>query len=130
MKEEAAFDGPLLDYAVRGIQVELVGKQAVDSTPAYKLKVTMPSGNVTYYYLDAANYLPIRTEMLRTIQGQQVTVVTTMKDYRPEGGVMIPHSFDITTQGQGSQSFVIDKVEINPPLTAADFRMPPKPGGE
>jgi len=69
MKEEAAFDGPLLDYAVRGIGVELLGKEQVDSTSAYKLKVTMPSGNVTYYYLDAANYLPIRTEMLRTIQG-------------------------------------------------------------
>jgi outer membrane lipoprotein-sorting protein len=129
MKEEAVFDGPLVDYAVRGIQIELVGKEQVDSTSAYKLKVTMPSGSVLYYYLDADSYLPIRTEATRTIQGQSLTIVSTMSDYRPEGGLMIPHSIHVT-QGPGTQSLVITKVEINPPLTPADFRMPPKPGGE
>jgi hypothetical protein len=129
MKEESAFDGPLVDYAVRGIQVELAGKEQVDSASAYKLKVTMPGGDVTYYYIDADRYLPIRTETTRTIQGQQLTIVSTMKDYRPEGGLMMPHSIDVI-QGPGTQSFVIDKVEINPPLTVADFKMPPKPGGD
>jgi hypothetical protein len=129
MKEESAFDGPLVDYAVRGIQIELVDKEQVDSTSAYKLKVTMPSGNVTYYYMDADSYLPIRTEATRTIQGQSLTIVSTMKDYRPEGGLMMPHAIDVS-QGPGMQSFVIGTVEINPPLTPADFRMPPKPGGE
>lgn len=129
MKEESAFDGPLVDYAVRGIQVELVGKEQVDSTSAYKLKVTMPSGSVTYYYLDVDSYLPIRTEATRTIQGQSLKIVSTMSDYRPEGGLMMPHAIDVT-QGPGTQSFVISSVEINPPLTPADFKMPAKPGGE
>jgi outer membrane lipoprotein-sorting protein len=128
MKEGAAFDGPLVDYAVRGIRVEMVGKEQVDSASAYKLRVTMPSGNVTYYYLDANSYLPIRTETTRTMQGQALTIVSDMKDYRPEGGLMIPHTVEVT-QGPGQQSFVIDKVEINPPLTVADFQMPAKPGG-
>ncbi len=130
MREQSTFDGPLVDYAARGIQVELVGKEQVDSTSAYKLKVTMPSGGVTYYYLDADRYLPIRSETTATSNGQTLTIVSTMKDYRPEGGVMMPHAVDVT-QGPGSaQSFVIDKVEINPPLTEADFTMPAKPGGE
>ena len=54
--------------------------------------------------------------------------MSKMKDYRPEGGVMMPHAIDVS--GQGTQSYVIDKVEINPPLTQADFEMPAKPGGE
>ena len=126
MREESAFDGPLVDYAVRGIRVELVGKEEVDSSSTYKLKVTMPQGDVTYYYLDSTTYLPIRTETPQTVQGKSVTVVSTMKDYRPEGGVMMPHHIEV---GPGA-AFVIDSVEINPPLTPADFRMPPKPGGE
>jgi hypothetical protein len=129
MKEQSDFDGPLVDYAVRGIRVELVDTEQVDSAKAFKLKVTMPSGEVTYYYLDAASYLPIRTETTRTVQGQEVEIVSKMKDYRPEGGVMMPHAIDVT-QGPSSQSYVIDKVEINPSLTPADFRMPPKPDGE
>jgi outer membrane lipoprotein-sorting protein len=134
MQEQSTFDGPLVDYAVRGIQIELLGKEQVDSVSAYKLKVTLPSGNVTYYYMDAERYLPLRTETTLSVQDKPLTVVSDLSDYRPEGGFMIPHKVNVV-QGAGTASpatqfYLIQKVEINPPLTAADFRMPPKPGGD
>jgi len=130
MEEEADFDGPLVDYQSRGIQVELVGQEQVEGTNTFKLKVTMKSGDVTYYYLDAEHYLPIRTEAKRTIQGRELSIVTTLGDYKPEGGLLLPHSVQVSGQGPGGQSFVIEKVEINPALKDEDFKMPPKPGGD
>ena len=130
MEEEADFDGPLVDYQPRGIQVELVGQEQVEGTNTFKLKVTMKSGDVTFYYLDAEYYLPLRTEAKRTIQGRELSLVTTLGDYKPEGGLLLPHSIQVSGQGPGGQSFVIEKVEINPSLKDEDFKMPPKPGGD
>ena len=130
MEEEADFDGPLVDYQARGIQVELVGQEAVEGTNTFKLKVTMKSGNVTFYYLDAEYYLPLRTETKRTIQGQEMNIVTVLGDYKPEGGLMVPHSIQVSGQGPGTQGYIIEKVEINPVINDEDFKMPPKPGGD
>jgi outer membrane lipoprotein-sorting protein len=130
MEEEADFDGPLVDYKARGIQVELMGQEPVEGTNTFKLKVTLTTGNVTYYYLDAEYYLPLRTESKRTMQGQEMNIVTTLGDYKLEGGLMVPHSIQVSGQGPGVQGFVIEKVEINPVVNDADFKMPPKPGGD
>lgn len=130
MAEEADFDGPLVDYQSRGIQVELVGQEQMEGTNTFKLKVTMKSGDVTYYYLDAEYYLPLRTEAKRTIQGQELNIVTVLGDYKPEGGLMVPHAIQVSGQGPGVQAFIIEQVEINPALKDEDFKMPPKPGGD
>ncbi len=130
MEEEADFDGPLVDYQPRGIQVELVGQEQVEGTNTYKLKVTMKSGEVSFYFIDADYYLPIRVESKRTMQGREFNIVSTLGDYKPEGGLLLPHSIQVSGQGPGTQGFVIEKVEINPALKDEDFKMPPKPGGD
>src|SRR5262249_33969964 len=38
--ETADLDGPLIDYKAKGSTVEFAGKEEVESTPVYKLKVT------------------------------------------------------------------------------------------
>lgn len=130
MEEEADFDGPLVDYQSRGIQVELVGQEQVEGTNTHKIKVTMKSGDVTYYFMDAEYFLPIRTEAKRNLQGREFNIVTTLGDYKPESGLMVPHSIQVSGQGPGTQGFVIEKVELNPTLKDEDFKMPPKPGGD
>src|SRR5262249_21767006 len=41
-------DGPLVDYKSKGNTVELVGKEELEATPVYKLKVTLKDGDVQY----------------------------------------------------------------------------------
>jgi outer membrane lipoprotein-sorting protein len=130
MDEEADFDGPLVGYKDRGIQVELVGQEAVEGANAYKLKVTLKSGDVTYYFIDAEAWLPIRTQSKRTMQGRDFDIVTSLGDYKAEGGLLMPHSIQVSGQGPGTQGFVIEKVELNPTLNDEDFKMPSKPGGD
>lgn len=124
MEEGADFDGPLVDYAEKGHQVELLGKDTVEGTETYKLKVTLKSGEVSYFYLDSEYYLPIKTEGKRTFEGNEVEIVTILGDYKEVGGLMIPHSMQVTGQGPGVQTFVFDQIELNVEIDDAQFKMP------
>ena len=126
-KEEADFDGPMMDYKTKGNKVEYVGKEDVQGTPAYKLKVTTKDGNESNVYLDAESYLEIKSESKRKIQGQEIESETTLGDYKDVGGgLLFPMSIESHAKGkEGSQSITIEKVELNPTtVDAALFHMP------
>ena len=130
IKESADFDdwaafGPMVDYKKKGNQVELVGKEDVEGSPAYKLKVTLKSGDVKYVYLDADSYLPIKQESKRTIRGAEREFEGNIGDYKEEGGLMVAHSVEFGPKGsQQRAKITIDKVEINPDLPDSLFTMP------
>ncbi len=129
MEEQADIGGPLVDYRAKGHQVELVGRESVEGKPAYKLKVTFKSGEVTFYYLDVESHLPLRAQSTRTFQGQELNMVTSFGDYRAVGGLMMAHTITVTGPGPGSQQLVIEAVELNPEVPDEYFRMPVKQGG-
>ena len=125
-KEEADFDGPIIDYKAKGNKVEYVGKEDVQGTPAYKLHVTTKDGLESNVYLDAESYLEIKTDQKRKIQGQEMETETSLGDYKEFGGVLFPTSIESRAKGrEGAQNITIEKVEVNP--TAVDtalFKMP------
>src|SRR5437868_10833749 len=50
--EDSDLDGPLINYKEKGVRVEYVGMDEVEGSDTYKLKVTLPSGDVRLYYMD------------------------------------------------------------------------------
>lgn len=126
IREDADFDGPLIDYAAKGHTVEMLGKEDVQGTETYKLKLTLKDGQVTYYYLDSEYYLPIKTEARRTVQGMDINAETLMSDYKSVDGMMLPFSLQITGQGPQAQSLSIENVEFNVDIDDKVFVMPEK----
>ncbi len=125
MRDEADFDGPLVDYKAKGNKVEYLGKEDVQGSPAYKLKVTTKQGNETTMYIDAETYLVIKTESKRKIQGQEVEGETTIGDYKEVDGMMFPYSLEMKAKGApAGQSITLEKYELNPKIDAAQFKMP------
>jgi outer membrane lipoprotein-sorting protein len=127
LRQQADMDGELVDYKAKGHTIELVGKEAVQGTDAWKLKVTLKDGDVQYQYFDAEHFLPIKMETTRTINGAQTKTETLIGDYKDEGGVMMPHSLEVSIPMQGAtvtQKIVVTKVEVNMPLDDALFKMP------
>ena len=51
VEEMADMDGPMVDYKSKGNQVELLGKEKVEGTDAYKLKVSLKNGDVQTVYI-------------------------------------------------------------------------------
>src|ERR1700746_2932550 len=65
MEETADLDGPLVDYKAKGNTVELLGKEKIEGTDAYKLKITLKNGDVQTEYIDADSFLEIKEETKR-----------------------------------------------------------------
>ncbi len=127
MVDEADIDGPLVGYEEEGQKVELLGQEEVEGTPAYKLKVTRPSGDVSFYYLDSEYYVPIRVEGTRTIQGKEVQFETTLSDYKEVGGLLMPHSISSKAkEAPSGQSLTLEEIEVNLNLEDGQFKMPEK----
>jgi outer membrane lipoprotein-sorting protein len=125
MADQADIDGPLVDYKAKGHQVELLGKEKVEGSDAYKLKVTKKDGGIEYYFLDAESYLPVRVEGKRTIRGTDIEGEGTIGDYKEVGGFLWPHSIQNGVKGRAEkQTITIEKIEINPAIDDARFKMP------
>jgi outer membrane lipoprotein-sorting protein len=123
--EDADLDGPLVDYKAKGNTVELLGKEKVEGTDAYKLKVTLKGGAVRTIFIDAATFLEIRNEGRRNVQGMEMDTESTIGDYKEVGGVMLPHSLDQGAKGMPMrQKMTLTKIELNVPIDDSRFTMP------
>lgn len=131
VREQADMDGPLVDYAAKGHQIELLGLEEIEGTQAFKLKLTKKSGDVEFYYLDAEYFIPIKVEGSTEMQGRVVEFERTLSDYKEVDGLMIPHSIEERPKGAAAgQVFTIEAVEVNVPVEASVFRMPEKGEGQ
>ncbi len=126
LEENADIDGPLVDYKSKGNAVELLGKDKLEGTDAYKLKVTLKNGDVITMYLDADSFLEIKEEMKRTMRGTEREVESVMGDYKEVNGLMFPFAIENGVKGsQEKEKLTLSKIELNVPIDDAIFKMPP-----
>jgi outer membrane lipoprotein-sorting protein len=130
-REQSDFDGPLMDYKSKGTTVELVKgdgpdgtEKLADGTKVYKLKITRKGGRIQYIYLDSASGIEVKTTNQIEQGGQTYNIETELADYRPEGGLMVPHSVRNVMNGQPLMQMTVDKVEFNVPIEDSFFKMP------
>lgn len=123
MKEQADLDGPLIGWEEDGHTVELVGKEDVEGTETFKLKVTLDTGEVSDVFLDAEYFLPIKVESTRMVQGAETMITTSLGDYKEVAGLIVPFSIEVST-AMGPQSISFDTIEVNVDMDDELFSMP------
>jgi outer membrane lipoprotein-sorting protein len=125
MQDQADIDGPLVDYKAKGNQVEFLGKDKIEGTDAYKLKVTRKNGDIDTLYIDTDSGLEIKEDGKRMVRGSEQEFETSIGDYREVSGLMFPFAIESNVKGSAEkQKITIDKVEINVPADASTFKMP------
>ena len=123
--EDADFDEPLVHYQQKGNKVEFVGMEQVEGTDTYKLKVTLASGDVRYYYMDTDYYVPIKIEMKRMIRGAEQEFETSLGDYKEVAGWYLPYSVETRRKGsEDVQKITFEKIEANVPIDDGRFAKP------
>ncbi len=123
--EDSDFEGPLVNYQSKGNKVEYVGAEPVEGTDAYKLKVTLKSGDVEYFYMDTDYFVPIKIDTKRFVRGEEREYETSLGDYKEAGGWYLPYSYETNAKGsQNKQKITYEKVEVNVPLAASRFVEP------
>lgn len=127
IQEESDIDGFLVDYKEKGHTVELTGKEDLEGTPVYKLKLTLKNGDIRYIYLDAGNFLVLKVAGKRQIAGSEIEVESYPSNYKPVNGVLMAHSSENKVKGQTLSQITFDKIEMDVPIDDAIFKMPAKP---
>src|SRR5215210_5286570 len=123
--EDSDFDGPLVNYQQKGNRVEYVGMDQVEGTDAYKLKVTLSSGDVRYYYMDTDYFVPIKIDTKRMVRGAEREYETTLGDYKEVAGWYLPHSIEVNVKGsQDRQKTTYEKIEANVAIADSRFARP------
>jgi hypothetical protein len=117
-------EGPLVNYKEKGHTVELLGKEDVEGSMAYKLKVTMKSGRVQTIFLDEKTFLTVKVISKMKQMGQEFEAESTPGNYKKVEGVMMPFSNDMKINGQMGMQMVFEKFDVNVPVDDAIFVMP------
>ncbi len=123
--EDADLDGQLVDYRNKDHRAELIGHESVEGTDCYKIKLTLNSSDVRYYYIDADSYLELKIETERKIRGTVKYSETLFGDYEKVNGIYYPFAFESGQKGNPDRvKFTVDKVELNVQLGESRFTMP------
>jgi hypothetical protein len=123
--EDADIDGQLVDYRNKDHRVELMGHDAVEGTDCFKLKVTLATGDVRYYYIDADTFLELKVETERNIRGTIRYDEMLYGDYEKVNGVYFPFAIEAGPKDSTDHvKFTIDKIVVNAPVNDSHFAMP------
>ncbi len=129
VQEQAdSIDGPLMDYKAKGNQVELLGKEKIEGADCFKLKVSVKNGNVHTLYIDSDSFLEIKDVFKRMQNGTEVEFEILPGDYKEVEGLLFPFSEEQSIKGKpDKQRIFIEKIELNPALDEARYKMPAAP---
>ena len=127
------FPDPFMNYKEKGYTVELLGKEDLDGTETFKLKLTKKPlivegkevENSSIYFIDAENFVPlvVQTEV-RMGANKGMISEAKMSDYQEVGGLYFPFSLAQGVKDGQSQPLTIDKIELNPVVDDSAFEFP------
>jgi len=134
---QTELDGPLVDYAAKGTQIELAGMEKIEDRDTYRLKLTFKDGRTQNLWIDADTFLETKVEgQPRRLDGKMHPVEVYYRNYKPVSGLQIPFVLEtrvlpIENANRGAkqapvqvEKVTIEKVEVNPRLDASRFTKP------
>jgi len=107
-----------ITYKEMGKKLEYLGKDDVDGTECFKLKMTDKEGIETTYYIDPSNYYTIKQTVKMKVNGKEVEASTTYGDYKKLAeGIVYPY---LVSGGWGETT--VTSLEVNPKLDDSLFK--------
>jgi outer membrane lipoprotein-sorting protein len=122
IRDQANFDGPLVDYKAQGTTVDLVGTETLNGRKVYHLKLTTKDQHVIHCYIDTETNLEAR--IVNEVQGGSIE--QQLSDYREVDGLKFPFLVRTMQGGNVIAELQITKVELNQAVDDSIFKMPGK----
>jgi len=128
IRDQASFDGPLVNYKDRGDTLEMAGSADLGGAKAWKMKLTRKiGGRSMFIYVDADTGLEKQWSATFEQGGMTIDVDTVMQDYQPTPeGVLVARSMRTLVGGQQQGLLKVLTVEDIVPIEDAAFQMPAK----
>ena len=124
LKTQADYDGMFYNYKEKGYTVELIEKKTVDDIETYVLKLTRPNGDIITYYIDAENYVLLKSESKIKMQGVETESETIFSNYKFVNEILIAHSMETKVNGQTVMQMVMEEITYDVDIPDSMFEMP------
>jgi outer membrane lipoprotein-sorting protein len=128
------FPDPFLNYASKGFKVELIGKETVEGSETFKIKLIkkpikvdgVETENADFYYFDAESFVPLVVESeIKSGPAKGMISQSKFSDYQEVNGLMFPFSLSSGAKGQpGGQTITFTTIELDPAVDDAVFAFP------
>ncbi len=122
-EQKAVFFTPFLNYKEKGYSVEFIGKQDIDGTETFALKLNKANGTTQTWYLDASTYLEYKCEVPWVDFAMPLQAEIYFDDFRTVEGVVIAF-YTERFFWQRDRIIQLAKVEINPDFDRNLMNMP------
>ena len=126
LERQSDFDGMIYNYKEKGYEAELIGTEDMEGTEVYKLKFTDEDGNIYYYFIDADNFVLLKTTTKMKIGDSEVESDTYFSNYKEKDGYIMPFSVENRTNGQTVSQVNIEEVTFDEEIDDSKFKMPEK----
>jgi outer membrane lipoprotein-sorting protein len=126
MKRQADFDGMLYNYEEKGFTTELVGTEDMEGTEVFKIKQTDEDGNTFYHFLDADNYVLLKTTAKIKAGDSEIESETLFSNYKEKDGMILPFSMESRMNGQTVSQINMEEMTFDVEVTDDKFAMPEK----
>jgi hypothetical protein len=126
MQEQLDIAGPLVNYAAKGYQARLQGKDTVNGKEAYKILLTNATGRELTFYIDTKTHLLIQTRKMAVMNNEagleEKEIITNFSNYIEVDGLLFPQTIVTEGGGMGEGSMSFDNIKVNIPVDAKLFR--------
>jgi outer membrane lipoprotein-sorting protein len=117
-------DGPFYNWKEKGSKLDLIGKEDMEGTPVYNLRVTSKDSTVANYYIDATKFVILKMKAKVMAQGQMADVETKFSDFRVTNGIQNAFKIETISNGQAGAQITFDSYEFDVPVDNAIFKRP------
>lgn len=124
MKIQADYDGLFYNYKEKGYTVEFIGKETVDDIETYVLKLTRPNGDVITSYIDAENYVLLKSKSKMMMQGVETETEVIFSNYKYVNEILNPFSMETKMNGQTAMQMTFDEISYDTDMPDSMFAMP------
>ena len=127
------FPDSFIDYNDKGYTVELLGKETIDGTEAFKIKLVKEpitvDGNqeddISFYYFDVDNFVPIAVQSeVKSGPAKGMIQEITFSDYEEVDGLYFAYSMTQGVKGQPGSPLTIESIVLNPTVEEGIFAFP------
>jgi hypothetical protein len=111
-----------MENYLKGGQLALDGEEAVNGSPAYKIKATLDGGMAVSLFIDKSSYLLTKQSVNMEAEGQTMVMDTYPSDYKDVNGLFIPMKTTMSVMGQEFTT-TYTKVEVDIPMDDSIFTL-------
>ena len=129
LKDDAAFEDPFIDYALKGYEVSYEGTEDISGIKCDVLKLLKNKGKegeekTSLFYFDSESHLQILIKQANPqMEGQMVEIY--MSDYQEAAnGMLMPFVLDTQLQGQSIQKLTLTSIVVDGEMPDELFAFP------